>query len=186
MVEMEAQHSLGAAIRARRRELGWSQEDLARRIADRGDEAFRQSDVSRLELGKVALPRRERLEHIAAILGLSLGHLLARSGWTGAASAFAAEPPSNSLVTAVRLDRAPAAAFSFPEWRAGESAAVSQNLRQLIEQARETRARTREVLRQCEATSALYEQVRRGVSEESDLNGLHASDRRQLRQGVLS
>ena len=168
MAEMEAQRTLGAAIRARRRQLGWSQEDLARRIADHGDEAFRQSDVSRLELGKVTLPRRERLEHIAAILGLSLGHLLARSGWTGAATAFATEPSANAAEQDARPDRAPAPTTpAASERRATDSMLVSQNLRQLIEQSRETRSRTREVLRQCEATRALYEQLRGHVAGDS-------------------
>ena len=69
MDDQEVQRTLGDAIRTRRQGLGWSQEDLAKRIADHGDEAFRQSDVSRLERGKVTLPRRERLEHVAAVLG---------------------------------------------------------------------------------------------------------------------
>ena len=88
--------TLGAAIRDRRAELGWTQEDLAVRangIAGEGEpdyrEWMRQSDVSRLERGKVGLPRRQRLERIAAALGLPLGELLARSGWSGAAAAFA-------------------------------------------------------------------------------------------------
>jgi hypothetical protein len=34
------------------------------------------------------LPRRERLERIAEVLGLPLGELLARSGWSGAREAF--------------------------------------------------------------------------------------------------
>ena len=53
---MDRSVTLGDAIRARRLELGWTQEELAERIAV-GDETFRQSDVSRLERGKVALPR---------------------------------------------------------------------------------------------------------------------------------
>ena len=60
--------TLGMVIKARRRELGWSQEELAARVAAQGDAAFRQTDVSRLERGKVSLPRRQRLGHIAAAL----------------------------------------------------------------------------------------------------------------------
>lgn len=162
MDELEVQRTLGDAIRTRRQELGWSQEDLAKRIADHGDEAFRQSDVSRLERGKVTLPRRERLEHIAAVLELSLGELLARSGWTGAASAFASERSPHPGGQDARRDSRPGGASSpLPGSPANESAAISQYLRQLIAQAHETRTRTQEVLRQCEATRVLYEQPRR-------------------------
>jgi len=79
--------SLGASIKARRLELGLSQEGLAERASGPGEEV-RQSDVSRLERGRVALPRRARLARIAAALDLSLGELLARSGWAGAEAAF--------------------------------------------------------------------------------------------------
>ena len=82
--------TLGEVIRRRRQELGWSQEELAERASVDGDEV-RQSDVSRLEAGKVALPRRARLERIAAALGLPLGDLLARSGWAGAVESFDAD-----------------------------------------------------------------------------------------------
>ena len=84
MGETNRSQTLGKAIRERRIELGWSQEELAARAStDRGQE-IRQSDVSRLERDKVGLPRRERLELIAAALGLPLGELLVRSGWAGA------------------------------------------------------------------------------------------------------
>jgi transcriptional regulator with XRE-family HTH domain len=91
--------SLGSAIRERRRELGWTQEDLATRMVEHGDTAFRQSDVSRLELGKVELPHRGRLCHLAAVLELSLGQLLTRSGWSGAETAFVAENAPRSAGT---------------------------------------------------------------------------------------
>jgi transcriptional regulator with XRE-family HTH domain len=172
MDDQEVQRTLGDAIRARRQELGWSQEDLAKRIADHGDEAFRQSDVSRLERGKVTLPRRERLEHVAAVLGLSLGDLLARSGWTGAASAFATDRSPTRGGQEIQPDRVPTAAgSSVSRSRAVESAATSRNLRQLIQQAHETRTRTQEVLRQCEVTRALYEQPRRRGTGSLDPNG---------------
>lgn len=79
--------TLGDALRIRRLELGWSQESVAARVVDLGGD-LRQSDVSRLERGKVGLPRRDRLERIAAVLELSMGDLLARSGWAGAGAAF--------------------------------------------------------------------------------------------------
>jgi transcriptional regulator with XRE-family HTH domain len=179
MDELEVQRTLGDAIRTRRQELGWSQEELAQRIAAHGDEAFRQSDVSRLERGKVTLPRRERLEHIAAVLELSLGELLARSGWTGAASAFAAERfPNSGGHETPRLDRMPTAVSPLPRSRADESAAISQHLRQLIAQARETRTRTQEVLRQCEATRVLYEQPPRRGTEDPRRNSHNDADGR--------
>jgi transcriptional regulator with XRE-family HTH domain len=81
--------SLGALIRTRRRELGWSQEQLADQVAACGDPTIRQSDISRLELGKVGLPRAARLRALAAALDLPLGELLARAGWDGAETAFA-------------------------------------------------------------------------------------------------
>ena len=80
--------TLGGTIRRRRLELGWTQEQLAARISAEG-EWLNQSDVSRLERGRVGLPRRARLERIAAALGLPLGDLLAHSGWAGADRAFA-------------------------------------------------------------------------------------------------
>jgi CheY-like chemotaxis protein len=54
-----------------------SQEELAERIGP----DVRQSDVSRLERGKVLFPRLERLNQIASALGLSIGVLLIEAGW---------------------------------------------------------------------------------------------------------
>lgn len=76
---MDRRRTLGAVIRARRIELGLTQEALAERIAPH----FRQSDVSRLERDCITLPRRERLEAIAAALEIPVGVLLAASGWAG-------------------------------------------------------------------------------------------------------
>ena len=85
---VKVRRSLGATIKACRRELGWTQAELAERVAAHGDWTFRQSDVSRLERRLVTLPHRERLIHIAAVLGVPLGELLACSGWAGADTAF--------------------------------------------------------------------------------------------------
>jgi len=74
---MAESRSLGDAIRIRRLELGLSQEELAERIAP----DVRQSDVSRLERGKILFPRIERLNQIAAALGMSIGALLIEAGW---------------------------------------------------------------------------------------------------------
>src|SRR4051794_11366420 len=84
--------TLGQIIRARRITLGMSQETLAFRVSELGSE-ITQADVSRIELGKVDLPRRRRLEHIAAALELSLGELLEASGWVGAVARFIGEDP---------------------------------------------------------------------------------------------
>jgi transcriptional regulator with XRE-family HTH domain len=79
--------TLGTVIRTRRMEMGWTQEDLAKRV----DGGIRQSEISRLETGHVALPRHERLECIARALGLPVGELLELAGWDGANDAFASE-----------------------------------------------------------------------------------------------
>src|SRR5687767_2142637 len=94
---MPVQPALGAVIKARRIELGWTQETLAARISADG-EYVRQSEISRIESGKIALPRRERLERIALTLELPLGELLARSGWSGARESFH-QPTANAAVT---------------------------------------------------------------------------------------
>jgi len=91
--------TLGETIRARREELGLTQEQVANRIG----ESVRQAEISRLEHDHVTLPRRERLEQLAAALDLELGVLLARSGWVGADRAIlpagrdAAAPPPGDL-----------------------------------------------------------------------------------------
>jgi transcriptional regulator with XRE-family HTH domain len=77
---LQSECSLGVVVRERRLELGWTQEQLAEQISIYG-EYVRQSEISRLENGWVQLPRRERLEKLAAALDLPLGELLARSGW---------------------------------------------------------------------------------------------------------
>lgn len=74
---MAESRSLGEAIRLRRLELGMSQEELAEQIGP----DVRQSDVSRLERGKILFPRLERLNQIATALGLSVGSLLIEAGW---------------------------------------------------------------------------------------------------------
>lgn len=66
---------LGRVIRQRRLERNMTQEDLATEIG------VRQSDISALERGHVQLPRRARLQALAAALGITLGELLAVSNW---------------------------------------------------------------------------------------------------------
>jgi transcriptional regulator with XRE-family HTH domain len=107
---MKPSTSLGSIVRARRLELGLTQEQLAERISD--EEGYiRQSEISRIESGRVALPRRERLERLAAALDLSLGELLARSGWTDAQTYFTeqpgrASPPAPNADDAILLEPA--------------------------------------------------------------------------------
>lgn len=109
---MPVQTALGVAIKARRIELGWTQEELAERISA-GGEYVRQSEISRIENGRIALPRRERLERLAIALDLPLGELLARSGWAGARTSFdqhapvaAVQPHSVPESSASSLERA--------------------------------------------------------------------------------
>ncbi len=72
--------TLGQLIRERRMELNLTQEELAERVG----EGVRQSEISRLERNRVALPRRHRMEALAVALEIPVGVLLARSGWSGA------------------------------------------------------------------------------------------------------
>jgi transcriptional regulator with XRE-family HTH domain len=74
-----ATRSLGQAVRRRRQELGLTQEELAERIGGN----MRQSDISRLERGRIDLPRRQRLEAIATALDVTPGYLLLQSHWFG-------------------------------------------------------------------------------------------------------
>ncbi|RJO67615.1 MAG: XRE family transcriptional regulator [Myxococcales bacterium] len=69
--------TLGEVVRERRLELGLSQNDLAAVMGDRTG----QTDISRIELGKTETPRRERLDRLAAALGLDADELVARTGW---------------------------------------------------------------------------------------------------------
>lgn len=71
------QKSLGTFIRERRQDLGLTQEQLAERVGD----GVRQSEISRLEHDGIALPRRGRLERIAAALEVTVGDLMVTTGW---------------------------------------------------------------------------------------------------------
>ena len=148
----QLRRTLGTVIRDRRCELGLSQEELAARVSDESDEV-RQSDLSRIERGKVGLPRRARLERIARVLGLSLGELLALSGWAGAETAFAPEdaPP------AVRppIQRRTVAAAATVE-RGGGS-----RLRAAIAVAQELEARSERLLAEAVSTLERAGAVRR-------------------------
>lgn len=84
--------TLGQLIRERRLELNLTQEQLAERVGD----GVRQSEISRLERNRITLPRRHRMEDLAAALDIPLGVLLARSGWAGA-EAIEDDPASESI-----------------------------------------------------------------------------------------
>lgn len=86
--------TLGQTIRARRQELGLTQEDLADRIGP----SVGQNYVSQLERDRVKLPRQERLRAIADILGIEAGELLERSGWTGASARIASSASAPATV----------------------------------------------------------------------------------------
>jgi transcriptional regulator with XRE-family HTH domain len=70
-------NQLGNYIRERRQDLDLTQEELAARIGD----TVKQAEVSRLERGAIALPRRARLEALAVALEVTLGSLLMQTGW---------------------------------------------------------------------------------------------------------
>jgi transcriptional regulator with XRE-family HTH domain len=69
--------SLGNFVRERRQDLGLTQEQLAERVGY----TVRQAEISRLERGRIALPRRDRLNHLAAALEVPISELLVASGW---------------------------------------------------------------------------------------------------------
>ncbi len=144
MGEANGSRTLGKAIRERRIELGWSQEELASRASVRGREV-RQSDVSRLERDKVGLPRRERLEQIAAVLGLPVGELLVRSGWAGADVALeqADQPPQSAAPPA---PPAPAQHTTFQPGPPSDSGAPPR-LRTAIDRAHALEAWSADLLR---------------------------------------
>lgn len=69
--------ALGRLIRARRREMGLTQEEFAELLG----EEMRQSEISRLERGHVSQPRPERLQRIAEVLDIPVGELLLQTAW---------------------------------------------------------------------------------------------------------
>jgi transcriptional regulator with XRE-family HTH domain len=167
----DAVSTLAATIRQRRRELHLSQEALAAQMVARGDITFRQTDVSRLELGKVALPHRRRLAHLAAVLELSLGELLSRSGWgatlesirpghlpSAEETGLPATPPPGSAV----IPAAPSAAQTVDRMPRILTPARSETARAwlAIAQAQTTCTESRAILRRCAQTAAAYSRLR--------------------------
>ncbi|HEX5500742.1 MAG TPA: helix-turn-helix transcriptional regulator [Thermomicrobiales bacterium] len=143
--------TLGDVIRRRRLDLGWSQEELAVRASSTHDDV-RQSDISRLELGKVGLPRRARLTRIAAALDLPLGELLERSGWMGTTRLAASVSPATPVGPAAGGDIAEAWSdepLAEPPLRAAGSVG---RLHEAIAAARLTMARSGETLARARET----------------------------------
>jgi len=68
-------HSLGAIVRNRRRDLGLTQEDLAERVSTDTEPVY-QADVSRIETGRIAMPRLGRLLRLAGALQMPIEDLL--------------------------------------------------------------------------------------------------------------
>jgi transcriptional regulator with XRE-family HTH domain len=151
--------SLGVVIRARRRQLGWSQEELAKRIVAHGDRAFRQTDVSRLELGKVALPHRNRLAHIAAVLDLPLGALLAQSGWAGAEAAFRRPGPQQAMALADAIPGVVASDDPTVSITSRSPASLNERLRDQIALADATISRSKAILERCDVTRDHYDRA---------------------------
>ena len=74
MNESQAQ-ALGAMLRARRKELGYSTYQLAEAAG------VRNSTVVRIELGRFAAPSPEKLGKFAEELDMSLGEVYAKAGY---------------------------------------------------------------------------------------------------------
>jgi transcriptional regulator with XRE-family HTH domain len=117
--------------------LGLTQEELAERIGC----GVRQADISRLERGRVVLPRRDRLERIASALELTPGELLVRSGWAGAdrhldaSGPWPARPSEPPRQAETSLATPPA--FGAKRIESPESLVRSDRLRIAIERSRE-------------------------------------------------
>jgi transcriptional regulator with XRE-family HTH domain len=144
--EPSAAATLGDRIRTRRRALGWSQAELAARVTAAGA-PLRQSDLSRIERGQVALPGRARVTALAATLALPFAALVtdAPAPPDGAGPQAAAEPSRPSSTP--------------PAMRGGDADGpttrrLSPRLAAAIAEAETTRARTAAVLRHCQETWA--------------------------------
>jgi transcriptional regulator with XRE-family HTH domain len=150
--------TFGRVVRERRIELGLTQEELAERVG----ESIRQSDISRMEHDHVLLPRRDRLEALAAALEVSPGHLLMHSGWiTGEESAsmgagatsrvpVPAEPlPSEHETTG---DEANAPVELSDERRTEDVPDATASLNEAVAHAREVSHQTDELLRRTAST----------------------------------
>lgn len=165
-------NTLGDVIRRRRLQFGWSQEELAAR-ASAGDDDVRQSDISRLELGKVGLPRRARLQRIAAALEMPLSELLIRSGWAvNAMSPAMPEPefrPSTDPARRDPVERRETATGRPAATAAFGAAGPNVRLQDAIAEARLTMARSAAAI---DRARAIYDMV------------AHPPNRRRGRRGA--
>jgi transcriptional regulator with XRE-family HTH domain len=139
---MDTKLTLGQVIRSRRIELALTQEELAERIG----EGVRQAEVSRLERDRIMLPRRARLEAIAAALELPLGELLARSGWSGADAIPWTPTIHADLPQRESLPEVAVSSGTLPD------RPETSYLAAMIEQARETISKTHVLLTQSDET----------------------------------
>lgn len=162
---MNTARTLGAVIQARRLELGWTQEELAERVRAEG-EAMRQADVSRLERGGVTLPRRGRLERIAVVLGIPLGELLVRSGWTAADCALANHRDEPELSAAASPPPLPDTAVRHDSPAAAAQTALQRHYAAL-DHARDLREQSAALLRE---SAHLGEAVRHGPRRPAKLD----------------
>ena len=88
--------ALGAVIRDRRRAFDMTQEQLVILASD--DLVFlRQLDISRIEGGRIELPRRVRLERIAVALDIPRGELFVQAGWDDADKILNGNVPSGTF-----------------------------------------------------------------------------------------
>jgi transcriptional regulator with XRE-family HTH domain len=150
--------TFGHVIRARRIELGLTQEELAERVG----ESVRQSDISRMERDHVVLPRRDRLDALAAALEVSPGHLLMHSGWITGEESASMEPASTSIAPepaslvppaiATPQDAASAPAAMAVALKGEDSPEAASNLDRAIAHAREVSLETEELLRRTDST----------------------------------
>jgi len=152
---MEKTQTLGQVIRSRRQELGLTQEQLAERIGG----GVRQAEVSRLESDRVVLPRRQRLERIAAALQIPLGTLLARAGWSGADHAFVSAEP-NDMAPQVDAHEAERPSTEGVQLQRHSSLTpphdIVRQLRDAVEQSQEIQLRTAHLLKTSRELAVLW------------------------------
>jgi transcriptional regulator with XRE-family HTH domain len=74
--------TLGAFVRARRQEYGWSQSELAERLG------WNQPDVSWLENDRTSFPQPDRFLALARVLNIEPGALLEHVGYRGSSWRF--------------------------------------------------------------------------------------------------
>jgi transcriptional regulator with XRE-family HTH domain len=117
---------LGRALKARRIELGLKQTELAKAAG------WKQSEISKLEIGRTSAPRMDVLVRVGLVLGLSPNDLATMAGWYQA-------PPD-------RLDAPAEAWLGWPGEILGQlpraqRLAVLQQCSHLAEPAAESRSR---------------------------------------------